>query len=123
MYDTIASRPSIRYFLQLSRITQVEDELVDYDYLTSHQPGAKFAPFYFLAGKLFTRNMANIYKSLSMPVLMAYANDWATTYDKLGALKKNANILLRDFSGGSKGLIQYDNLPGLTAAMDEILDR
>lgn len=123
LYDTIASRPSIRYFLQLSRITQVEDELVDYDYLTSHQPGAKFAPFYFLAGKLFTRNMANIYKSLSMPVLMAYANDWATTYDKLGALKKNANILLRDFSGGSKGLIQYDNLPGLTAAMDEILDR
>lgn len=123
LYDTIASRPSIQYFLQLSRASRVEEELVDYAYVTSHQPGAKNAPFHFLAGKLFSRDMPKIYRSLPMPVLMAYAKDWATTYNQIGRLRKSANIRLRDFSEGSKGLIQYDNLPGLVAEMDQILDK
>lgn len=121
LFDTIASRPSIQYFLQLSRATRVEEDLIDYAYVTSHQPGACNVPFYFLAGKLFSANMPQVYAGLPMPVLMAYAKDWATTYENIGALRGNPNIRLRDFSESSKGLIQYDNLPGLLAEMEQMM--
>jgi hypothetical protein len=46
---------------------------VDYDYLTSHQPGAVHAPLAFLSGQLFSRDLRTIYESLELPIWVPHA--------------------------------------------------
>src|SRR3954454_13477214 len=56
LYNGIASRPSIRYFLESQTYfdtTRVTDELVEGNYRTSHVPGAIHAPAAFVSGKLY----------------------------------------------------------------------
>ena len=53
-YDLLATRKSIRYFLKQSFEGTPDEGLVDYGYATTHQPGARYAPLYFVSGKLFT---------------------------------------------------------------------
>ncbi|MGE5139288.1 MAG: alpha/beta fold hydrolase, partial [Rudaea sp.] len=50
LYDLISTRVSIQYFLQMSFEGPVDQAMVDYDYATSHQPGAQYAPLYFISG-------------------------------------------------------------------------
>lgn len=54
LYGLVASRPSIRWFLNKSFAKSAPADLIDYAYATSHQPGARFAPLYFLSTLLFT---------------------------------------------------------------------
>ncbi len=49
-YDMLATRASIRYFLRKSFVGQPDPGLVEYDFATSHQPGARFAPLAFISG-------------------------------------------------------------------------
>jgi hypothetical protein len=42
--------------------------MFEYDYLTTHQPGAKNAPLAFVSGKLFTSGIRTFYEKLEMPV-------------------------------------------------------
>ena len=46
--------------------------LADYDYLTTHQPGAQHAPYYFVSGYLFSSEILKIYLSLTLPVWMTH---------------------------------------------------
>jgi pimeloyl-ACP methyl ester carboxylesterase len=72
-YDLLTSRRSIRYFLQRTYGSkQIDEGMLDYDYLTTHQPGARHAPYYFVSGYLFSRDIAPIYASLPMPVWMSH---------------------------------------------------
>lgn len=74
LFDGLASRRSIRYFLEKTYgSSEVDPDLVDYDYATAHQPGARFAPLAFLAGRLFSRDMREIYERLTLPVWMPHA--------------------------------------------------
>ncbi len=69
LYDLLTSRRSIRYFLQRTWGSKdVDESMVEYDYLTSHQPGAENAPFAFLAGKLFSRDVRTLFEGLELPV-------------------------------------------------------
>lgn len=55
LYNLITSRPSIEYFLAdhgFSGADAVPEEWIDYDYATTHVPGARFAPASFLGGFL-----------------------------------------------------------------------
>jgi len=89
IYDLIASRPSIQYFLNKSFEGLVPDSLVDYAYQTAHQPGAQFAPTYFLSGKLFTPAVREtVYKVLEKPVLVIYDHDPYTNFEMLPALMR-----------------------------------
>ena len=36
---------------------RIDEGLLDYDYLTTHQPGAEHAPYAFVSGRLFTANI------------------------------------------------------------------
>ncbi|MGC2521768.1 MAG: alpha/beta fold hydrolase [Stellaceae bacterium] len=50
LYDLLASKPSIRFFLQKAWGSKDIDEgLLEYDYLTTHQPGAPYAPYFLSA--------------------------------------------------------------------------
>jgi len=77
LYDLVASRPSIRFFLNKSFTTKAPDDLIDYAYATSHQPGARHAPLYFLSTQLFTPQAADrLYAGLKdLPVLVIADRD------------------------------------------------
>ncbi len=84
LYNTVTTRPSIRYFLQRSYVTKPPQELIDYAYATSHQPGARHAPFYFLSGQLFTANATEtLYGKLTSPTLVIYDRDANVSFDLL----------------------------------------
>ena len=86
-FDLIATRPSIRYFLQQSFIGEVPEEFVDYAYATTHQPGAHYAPLYFISGMLFTPDVRRkYYDPLTVPTLILYDRDAFTRFDQLPAL-------------------------------------
>ena len=73
-YDLLVSRRSIRYFLQRTFGSKTIDEgLLAYDYLTAHQPGAKNAPYAFVSGRLFSRDIQSVYQRLGMPVWVPHA--------------------------------------------------
>lgn len=73
VFDLLNTRPSARWFLEKAWGSKNIDEgLRDYDYLTSHQPGAEHAPFYFVGGLLFSRDITRVYEQLRLPVLVLH---------------------------------------------------
>lgn len=69
----LTSRAGIRYFLSKTWGSRNIDEgLLEYDYLTTRQPGAQHAPYYFVSGFLFSEDIISIYHSLTLPVWMSH---------------------------------------------------
>ncbi|MDI9565787.1 MAG: alpha/beta fold hydrolase [Chloroflexota bacterium] len=84
LYDLVTVRPSIHYFLNKVFEGLVPEEFVDYAYQTAHQPGAQYAPTFFLSGKLFTPAVREtVYMALKPPVLAIYDHGPFTNYDML----------------------------------------
>ena len=108
-FDLIATRPSIRYFLQQSFVGDVPRDLERYAYLTSHQPGAEHAPLYFISGKLFTPDVqGRVYERLNVPTLVLYDTDAFVSFEKLPELlAANSKVGARRLSP-SRGLPQFD---------------
>jgi pimeloyl-ACP methyl ester carboxylesterase len=53
LYNLLVSKPAIRYFLADHAFDgPISEEWVEYDWLTAHQPGARFAPASFIGGFL-----------------------------------------------------------------------
>jgi pimeloyl-ACP methyl ester carboxylesterase len=72
-FSALTSRASIRFFLQKTwGSKQIDEGLLEYDYITTHQPGAENAPYYFVSGFLFSTDALALYRNLSMPVWMAH---------------------------------------------------
>ena len=114
-YDLIATRSSIRYFLKGSLVGEPPQDLVDYSYLSSHQPGAEHAPLYFLSGKLFTPDVRRrVYERLEVPTLVLFDKDAFVSFEKLPELL-GANPHARAAQlKPSRGLPQF-GAPGRTA--------
>lgn len=72
-FQALTSRASIRFFLQKSwGSKEIDEGLLEYDYITTHQPGAENAPYYFVSGYLFSTDAMKLYRNLSMPVWMSH---------------------------------------------------
>ena len=72
-FAALTSPSIIRYFLRKTWGSKNIDEgLAQYDYLTTHQPGAEHAPYYFVSGFLFSRDAMALYQSMTLPVWMAH---------------------------------------------------
>lgn len=73
LFGLLTRRGTIRYFLQRTYGSKRVDEgMVDYDYATTHQPGAERAPLHFLSGFLFSADTGPLYRGLRMPVWMSH---------------------------------------------------
>jgi pimeloyl-ACP methyl ester carboxylesterase len=73
LYDVLVSRVSIRYFLGRTwGSPAIDEQLLDYDYLTTHQRGAQYAPYAFVSGLLFSADIGRIYDALDMPVWLSH---------------------------------------------------
>ncbi|MET0443161.1 MAG: alpha/beta hydrolase [Pseudorhodoplanes sp.] len=72
-FDLLSSRKSIRFFLKKTfGSPNIDESLLDYDYLTTHQPGARHAPYRFVSGYLFSTDITRIYDQLKMPVWVTH---------------------------------------------------
>lgn len=71
IFRALTSKKSIGFFLRKTFGSDDYDRgLFAYDYLTTHQPGAKNAPYAFVSGKLFSADVRDVYGRLTLPVWM-----------------------------------------------------
>lgn len=72
-FRLLTSPAGIRYFLRKTwGSPDIDEGLAEYDYLTTHRPGAQHAPYYFVSGYLFSEDIIRLYHSLTLPVWMAH---------------------------------------------------
>ena len=87
IFDLIATRSSIEYFLGKSFVGPIPPGFVAYDYASAHQPGAQHAPLYFLSGKLFTSHVRSVvYERVRTPTLVIYDRDPYSNFDAIPEL-------------------------------------
>ena len=73
VFDLLTTKPSIRYFLNKTwGSKQIDEGLLRYDYLTTHQPNAQYAPYAFVSGYLFSLDIQSLYRSIELPVWMTH---------------------------------------------------
>ena len=118
-YDLVASRISIDYFLNLSFEGLVPERMVDYAYQTSHQPGAQYAPTFFLSGKLFTSAVREtVYKLVTQPVLVIYDHDPYTNFEMLPLMLHENDHWRGARVSPTKGLPHWEQPEKTFMAMD-----
>jgi pimeloyl-ACP methyl ester carboxylesterase len=104
IYNAIASRPGIRYFLRkaYSDRKEISDDLIDYYYSMAHQRGARFAPASFISGRLNTPVRA-AFARLDMPVLLLWGTHASfTPLEQARRFREaNARAVLRLFETGA----------------------
>jgi len=73
MWSLLTTKPVIRKFLEKTWGSKdIDVQLLNYDVETSHQPGARHAPFYFVSGYLFSKDILKIYQAIRQPVWMVH---------------------------------------------------
>ncbi len=103
LFDLLASRPSIRFFLQKTWGSKAIDEgLARYAYLAAHQPGARHAPFAFVSGRLFSADIHAVYGRLGLPVWVPHGTrgDFAD-FGGADAVRGRPNWTIEAFETGA----------------------
>lgn len=118
LYALIRSQPSVLYFLNQSFVGPVDNGLFRYSLESADQPGGKYAPLFFISGRLFTPDAyEQLYSKLSIPVLVLYDKDNYVNFDRLleWAAKDNVSATR---TVPSQGLPQFEKLPEVKVALD-----
>jgi pimeloyl-ACP methyl ester carboxylesterase len=119
LFDLIATRSSIEFFLRKSFVSHIPPGMVEYAYATAHQPGAENAALYFLAGKLFTPQVRErIYESLRVPTLALYDSDPYSTYEALPDLLLKNHHWQAVRLVPSQGMAQWERLADTREVLD-----
>ncbi|MBK1617065.1 alpha/beta hydrolase [Lamprobacter modestohalophilus] len=120
LYDLVASKRSIRYYLGKSFRGQPPQAFLDYAYATSHQPGARYAPLIFLSTQLFTRNAVDkLYARLTkLPVLAIADRDPYVTFEELDDLVSRQPNWQHETLAPHLGLPQWEQPEALFDALD-----
>jgi pimeloyl-ACP methyl ester carboxylesterase len=103
LFDLLASRPSIRFFLEKTWGSKAIDEgFARYAFLTTHQPGARHAPFAFVSGRLFSADIRAVYERLALPVWMPHGTrgDFAD-FGGADAVRGRTNWTIEPFETGA----------------------
>jgi pimeloyl-ACP methyl ester carboxylesterase len=83
LFNALVSRRGLRWFDERDafyRAENVSDDLLDYQYATSHQPGARFAPASFAGGFLDPDvDLAETLAGLDAPVTLVWGREAAIT--------------------------------------------
>ena len=120
LFDLIATRRSIEFFLKKSFEGPVTPGFVDYGYATAHQPGAEHVPLRFIAGLLFTPDAAmTLYQPLSVPTLVLYDQDYFVGFDALPQLLQANPHCKAQRIAPTRGLPHFEKLAETAAALDD----
>jgi pimeloyl-ACP methyl ester carboxylesterase len=118
-FDLLATRTSIRWFLAKSFAGEPDERLVEYAYLTAHQPGAEYAPAAFLSGRLFTSDaLDRLYAEVPCPMQVLYDTDPYTDFARLPELINHARNASAVRIERTRGLPHFERLDKVTAALD-----
>lgn len=118
LYSALRTRISIQYFLSKSFRGPVPSDLVNYAYDTTRQPGAKYAPVYFVSGRLFNPDgYGNLYSKLSTPTLVLYDQDGFVSFDRLPLFAQMPNATVVRIAG-TDGLPHWEKLTETKAALE-----
>jgi pimeloyl-ACP methyl ester carboxylesterase len=119
LYDLIATRRSIEFFLKQSFVGAVPPALIDYAYATAHQPGAHYTPLRFIGGLLFTRHARQeLYARLTQPVLVVYDRDAFVRFDALPDFVAAHTNWQSVRLAPTLGLPQFEAMPRLAEALE-----
>jgi pimeloyl-ACP methyl ester carboxylesterase len=79
LFNLVTSKPAIRYFNADHGYydeANITDELVDYQWQTAHQPGARFAPASFISGFLdLDVDLGDVLSDLDEPVTIVWGRE------------------------------------------------
>jgi pimeloyl-ACP methyl ester carboxylesterase len=118
------TRPNVvRYFLRRTwGGRDIDPTMYAYAVETARQPGASHAPFYFLSGALFSRDIFSVYECLSLPIWMSHGvrGDF-TDYHLAEAIRARAHWSLRVFPTGA--LPYFERTKEFIAEYDAFLAR
>ncbi|HEX9013439.1 MAG TPA: alpha/beta fold hydrolase [Anaerolineaceae bacterium] len=119
LFDLIATKASIRFFLKKSFVGEVPVDMVEYAYASSHQPGAHIAPLNFISGKLFTAGiLPAFYARLEVPALVLYDQDAFTGFEKLPELLAANEHWQAARIAPTRGLPQFERMDDVAAELD-----
>jgi pimeloyl-ACP methyl ester carboxylesterase len=110
-FRLLTSHAGIRYFLKKTwGSPNIDDGLAEYDYLTTHQPGARHAPYYFVSGYLFSEDIIRLYRSLTLPVWMVHGDrgDFVD-YSNETLVKGRPNWTIQVFPTGAMPHFESEN--------------
>ncbi len=122
LFNTLVRPGVVRYFLQRTfGRKDIDENLWRYCVLTSHQPGAKHTPLYFLSAYLFAADINTIYEKLACPiwVSMATRGDFKH-YQGRDTVEGRANWQFHAIEGGA--LPYFEDLTGFAAKLDAFLE-
>lgn len=118
-YDLLATRVSIKYFLQQSFEGEPDKGLMDYGFLTCHQQGARYAPLYFVSGQLFTPDIREtVYEKLTIPTLVIYDRDNFVNFDTLPDVVAKYENWQAERITPTKGLPHFEKLSDVVTSLD-----
>lgn len=119
LFALVASRPSLRFFLDRSFEGPAPEAMIEYAHASAHRPGAKYAPFSFLSGQTFTRQAFDrLHGKLEHPTLVLYDQDPNVSFERLpewlegGAQRRALRI------APTRGLPHWDQPEATFASLD-----
>ena len=118
IYKNLTRPAVIRYFLARTwGSADIDEALWRYDLLTTRQPGARFAPLYFVSAQLFSADINTLFEALTAPVWvsMATRGDF-TDYQGRTTLASRSNWQFHAIDGGA--LPYFEDLAGFTRRLD-----
>ncbi len=119
LFDLIATRRSIEYFLSKSFVGDITPGFIEYAYLTSHQPGAHHVPLHFVSGRLFTQNARQIvYENVTVPALVIYDEDFYSRFDTLPDLVEQQENWQAVRLTPSRGLPHFERMSETAEILD-----
>jgi pimeloyl-ACP methyl ester carboxylesterase len=119
LYRLLTTRLSIRYFLAMAFTGDTPADLIDYACKTTRQPGARYAPYCFLSGKLFTAGAhKHLYAKLEVKTLILYDQDPNVSFDRLPALLEHNAQISAVRIAPTLGLPHWQMPAETTAALD-----
>jgi pimeloyl-ACP methyl ester carboxylesterase len=115
LFNGLTKPGVVRYFLNRTwGAKNIDEKMWDYAVKTAAQPGARYAPFCFLSGALFSGDIFAIYESLTQAVWMSHGvrGDF-TDYRAQHLLAGRANWHITQFDTGA---LPYFEVPALFGA-------
>jgi len=122
VFRLLTSRRSIRYFLGRTwGSPRVDEGLLEYDVVTAQQRGARNAPYAFVSGRLFSRDIVQVYRALQMPVWVPHGTrgDFGD-FSRADLIADRPNWSFQAFDAGA--LPHFERTAEFLAAFDRFLD-
>lgn len=111
-FDLLNTEPSQRFFLAktFGSNEAVDEGMLQYGYISAHQPGAQYAPFAFISGLLFSADIDRVYESITdIPVWLTHgARGDFTDYGDTDNIDNLPNWQVQMFNSGA---LPYFELP------------